>query len=358
MIDRFIARISNNCAIRRAGANMVAVMGNPGAQHELVCTLVQKHPSLYLRLAELTGAVFPAHDQIVPAPNSHQVRGGKPLETDGTVRLLQAGRPVWFAQAEVQRRYDLDKYATLHAYHGSEVRNSKTGGQMFVLSVKKGETGKFRDADDQYQPEFTYREAYLSGDDLRPLADPDRPYEERALAAAMIDFSQGIPENARHMLREMSEHDLTVANLYMKAILEEVKDVAMLEEALQPDMFERLRELSSFREYEAKVKAEGKAEAEAEAAEKAQAATAVAAERAVAEAVAATAAAIEKARADSKVEDLIRYLVLSGDPPSSDAIKQISACQDAAVLGFWLMRAYQGEKAADIFAEPQRDPRV
>jgi hypothetical protein len=354
---------------------MLGVMGNPGAQHELVCTLVQKHPSLYLRLAELTGAVFPAHDQIVPAPNSHQVRGGKPLETDGTVRLLQAGRPVWFAQAEVQRRYDLDKYATLHAYHGSEVRNSKTGGQMFVLSVKNGETGKFRDADDHYQPEFSYRGAYLSGDDLRPLADPDRPYEERALAAAMIDFSQGIPDNARRMLREMSERDLTIANLYMKAMLEEVQDVAMLEEALQPDMFERLRELSSFREYEEKVKAEGKAEAEAEAAENAKAATAEivemakadvekaktdaaeAVEKVKADAAAAEALAVAKARADSKADDLIQYLGVRGDRLSGDVIRRIIACEDVTVLNAWLDRAYKGEKAVDIFAEPQLQPR-
>jgi hypothetical protein len=320
---------------------MLAIMGNPGAQHELVCTLVQKHPSLYLRLAELAGAAFPAHDQIVPAPNSHQMRGGKPLETDGTARLLRAGVPVWFAQAEVQRRYDLDKYATLHAYHGSEVRNSRTGGQMFVLSIKNGETGKFRDADDRHQREFCYRGAYLSGDDLRPLAAQGRSFEERALAAAMTDFQKGIPENARRMLREMSEHDLTIANLYMKAILEEVPDVAMLEEALQPDMFERLRELSSFREYEAKVKAEG----EAEAVEKAEAAAA-----------AAQALAVEKAWADSKAEVLIQYLGLRHDWPSADAIRQIGACQDSAVLTSWLERAYQGEKAADIFAQPRQQP--
>ena len=39
--------------------------------------------------------------------------------------------------------------------------------------------------------------------------------------------------------------------------------VTMLGEVLQPDMFEKLRHLESFREYEAKVKAEGKAEADA-----------------------------------------------------------------------------------------------
>jgi hypothetical protein len=339
-------------------------MGNPGAQHELVCTLVQQNPSLYLRLAEIAGTAFPAHDQIVPAPNSHQVRRGKPIETDGTARLLRAGRTVWFAQAEVQRRYDLDKYATLHAYHGSEVRNTRTGGQMFVLSVKNGETSKFRSADARHQQEFSYCGAYLSGDDLRPLAEPDRPFEERALAAAMTDFQKGIPQNARRMLGEMYERDLTVANLYLKTMMEEVPDMTMLEEALQPDMFERLRELSSFREYEAKVKAA----ADAEAAEHAKAGTAKAVEKVKADAAAAEALAVKKikadaaaaealavakARADSKADALIQYLGVRGDRLSGDIARRIITCEDVTLLNAWLDRAYKGEKAADIFSQPQ-----
>jgi uncharacterized protein YijF (DUF1287 family) len=83
-------------------------------------------------------------------------------------------------------------------------------------------------------------------------------------------------------------------------------------------------------------------------------AAAATAKRAKAEAVEAAAAAIEKARADSKAEDLIQYLVLRGDPPSGDVIRRIGACEDATVLGSWLLRAYDGEKAAEIFPESQR----
>jgi hypothetical protein len=171
------------------------------------------------------------------------------------------------------------------------------------------------------------------------------------------------------MLSEMFEHDLTVANLYMKAMMEEVKDVAMLEEALQPDMFERLRELSSFREYEAKVKAAAAAEAAesakvgtAKAVEKikadAAAAEALAVKKIKADAAAAEALAVARARADSKADDLIRYLGVRGERLSGDIARRIITCEDVTVLTAWLDRAYQGEKAADIFAEPQRDPRV
>jgi hypothetical protein len=136
---------------------MLTGMGNPGAQHELVCTLVHKNPSLVLRLAEITGEPLPDHDQIVAAPDSHQVRGGTPLTTDGTVRFLRDGKPAGFAQAEMQRRYSLDKLATLRAYHGSEVRNTKAGGVMFVLTPDSAEATKFRDEDHRRQQEFAYR---------------------------------------------------------------------------------------------------------------------------------------------------------------------------------------------------------
>jgi hypothetical protein len=215
-------------------------MGNPGAQHELVCTLVQRHPSLFLRLAELAGRELPAHDQIVQAP------------------------------------------------------------------------------------------------------------EERALAAALTDFGRGIPEDARRMLAEMYDQDLTIANLYLKAMIEEVPDMSTLEEALQPDMFERLRELSSFRDYEAKLEAKLKAELEAEAAEKLQAQAAALAERARAEVV----VEAERARVDSLADALIQFFALRDDGPSPYAISQIRWCRESAVLSSWLLRAYRGQKSARIFPEP------
>lgn len=96
----------------------------------------------------------------------------------------------------------------------------------------------------------------------------------------------------------------------------------MLGEVLQPDMFEKLRHLESFREYEAKVKAEGKAEADA-------------------------------AATSRHLKD---FLVLRGDAPSKYALNAISACQDADVLEAWLKRAYLGETSAQLFPEP--DPRA
>lgn len=99
--------------------------------------------------------------------------------------------------------------------------------------------------------------------------------------------------------------------------LPEHDEVAAVGEALRPDMFERLRELESFREYEAKVKAEGKAETEV---------------------------AI-------RAEDLKDFLVLRGDAPSGHALRTISACSDVDVLAAWLKRAYLGETSAQLFPE-------
>ncbi len=80
--------------------------------------------------------------------------------------------------------------------------------------------------------------------------------------------------------------------------------MTMLGEALRPDMFERLRELESFREYEAKV--EARAEAKADAAAKARRRAAKADAEAKAE-----------AEADSTIAgNLNEFLVLRGDAPS------------------------------------------
>jgi hypothetical protein len=293
---------------------MLVGMGNPGAQHELVCTLVHKNPSLVQRLAEITGDTFPYHDQVVAAPNSHQVRDGAPLTTDGTVRFLRDGNPAGFAQAEMQRRYSLDKLATLRAYHGSEVRNTKAGGVMFVLSPDSTEARKFRDADHRRQQEFAYHGRYLSREDLAPLAAADRPLAERACAAAAADFTQGVPEIAPSLLTELLEHDLTVAVLYFRTMTEECPNMTMVEEALQPDLLAKLRQMPSFGTWEAEAEARGRAEGEANA--------------------------------------LIQYFSARGDAPSVYAFSLIRGCVNADVLSNWLARAYLGEKSADIFPEP------
>lgn len=49
-------------------------MGNPGAQHEYACTVVQKYPGLALRLGEIADAKIPEHDLVVASPNTHQLR--------------------------------------------------------------------------------------------------------------------------------------------------------------------------------------------------------------------------------------------------------------------------------------------
>jgi hypothetical protein len=117
----------------------------------------------------------------------------------------------------------------------------------------------------------------------------------------------------------MSRSDLTLADLYLRTIVEEVPDMTMVGEALRPDMFERLRELESLREYEAKVTAEAKAEV----------------------GVATTAA------------NLKEFLILRGDAPAEHALDAISACRKADVRAAWLKRAYLGETAGRLFPEPK-----
>jgi hypothetical protein len=55
------------------------------------------------------------------------------------------------------------------------------------------------------------------------------------------------------MLMELTSGDGTLANLYFRTMLEEAPKMTMLEAALTPEMLERLRELESFRDYEARV---------------------------------------------------------------------------------------------------------
>ena len=107
----------------------------------------------------------------------------------------------------------------------------------------------------------------------------------------------------------------------------------MLGATLWPDMFERLRELESFRKYEAKVRAE--AAAEIEAAVKAQLAEVKA-----------------RAEAATVAGNLKDFLVLRGDAPSGRVLHTISACSSADVLAAWLKRAYLGDTPAQLFPEP------
>ena len=301
-----------------------------------------------MRLAEIARVKVPVHEFAVAAPNSHQLPGRPPIETDATVRFVRGGEPVYFAQVEVQKEYRLDKYATLYAYHGSEVSKAKTGGHMIVLSPRKAEAEQFRGAENEFGEEYAYHGSYLSGEDLEPMAGKDRPFEERCLAVGMTDFSRGVPEIARGMLRETAAKDITVANLFFRTIMEEVSDVSMVEDVLQPDILEKLRGLKAFRDYEERVKAEAEAVAKEEAEARAQAARA----EAEAKAEARTEAAAAKATLTATADALIDCFLARDEKPSAHAIRQISACADVRQLSVWLNRAHKGETSAEIFPEP------
>jgi hypothetical protein len=274
------------------------------------------------------------------------LRDGSTVHTDGTVRLLREGKPVFFATVEMQRRFTKDKYTTLHAYHGSGVRNVNVGGHLFVLSDQASEAARFRAEDAARRAELAFAGSFHSGMDLEAIRDEKRlSLGARAMPAALAEFGTGVPDWAQELLAEMSHSDLTLADLYLRTIVEEVPEMTMVGEALRPDMFERLRELESFREYEAKVKAEADAEAKAEA-EVAAKVAAAAAEAQLAEAKAQT-------ETTTIASNLKEFLVLRGDAPSAHALHAISACSSADVLAAWLKRAYLGETSAQLFPEPK-----
>ena len=198
-------------------------MGNPSARHELVCAIVQRYPDAVVALAEAVGVQLPEHDQVVAAPDAHWLRDGPTVHTDGTVRLLREGKPVFFATVEMQRRFGKDKYATLYAYHGSAVRNVYAGGHLFVLSDRASEVTQFRAEDAVRRAEFAFAGSFHSGKDLEAMRDAKRlSLGARALPAALAEFGAGVPESARELLDEMSRSDLTLADLYFRSIVEEV----------------------------------------------------------------------------------------------------------------------------------------
>src|SRR5262245_10149276 len=107
--------------------------------------------------------------------------------------------------------------------------------------------------------------------------------------------------------------------------------MTMLEAALTPEMLERLREVESFRDYEARSQAKAEAEAWAEARVEAR---------------------VEAKMAEVIAGNLKDFLVMRGDKPTKHAFKAIRASRDADELNAWLKRAYQGETSAQLFPEP------
>ena len=292
-----------------------------------MCAIAQRYPESVVALAKAAGVPLPEYDEAVPAPDAHHLRDGRTVYTDGTVRLLRKGRPVFFATVEMQREFRRGKYATLYAYHGSGVSKISAGGHLFVLSDQASETAKFRAEDAERRAEYTFAASFHSGQDLTTLEDEKLPLAARAIPGALADFSANVPRT-QAMLGELRDADPTIANLYFRAIVEGVPKI-MLGEIVRPDMFEKLRDLDGFREYEAKVEAEVTAKVEAEAD-----------------------ARVARAEADTLARALTDLLVLRGDEPSDYALASIEACRSAVKLAAWLKRASLGETAAQLFPEP------
>ena len=189
------------------------------------------------------------------------------------------------------------------------------------------------------------------GADLEKLRDAaDLSLGARAMPAAMADLTAGVQGWAREVLEELSVGDLTLADLYFQTMLEEVPKMTMVGEALRPELLERLRELESFRDYEARVKAEATTEARAEAEASVEAMVEAQIE---AKTRAKVAEAKAEAEAEVKAEALKDFLIFRGDVPSEYAINTITACQNPALLSAWLKRAYLGATSAQLFPEPE-----
>ena len=293
-----------------------------------MCAIAQRYPESVVALAKAAGVPLPEYDEAVPAPDAHHLRDGRTVYTDGTVRLLRKGRPVFFATVEMQREFRRGKYATLYAYHGSGVSKISAGGHLFVLSDQASEAAKFRTEDAEHRAEYMFAASFHSGQDLTALEDEKLPLAARAIPGALADFSANVPRT-QAMLGELRDVDPTIANLYFMAIVEGVPKT-MLGEIVRPDMFEKLRDLEGFREYEAKVEAEVTAKVEAEAD-----------------------ARVARAEADTLARALTDLLVLRGDEPSDYALASIEACRSAVKLAAWLKRASLGEAAAQLFPQPE-----
>lgn len=295
-------------------------MAKAGAQHELVGLLINEFPDLAERLAEVAGVKFPGHDRAVAAPNSHRLRDGTTVETDTTVRLLDSTRTAYFAQVEMQREYRWDKLTTLRAYHGSEVRKSQSGGHVFVLSPKHAVAARFRAEEARSGEELAFRVSYLSGRDVVVLGGEGRPFRERALALAATDFEQGIPSSAAGMLAEMRDHDDLMADLFFLAIIESGASQQEVEERVfSPLAKENFESLPSVKAWREQIHTQGTDEGRVQ------------------------------GRTEATAHALLSFFAANGQVPSPDALKAIRGCTESSVLEHWLIRAYQGESASQIF---------
>jgi hypothetical protein len=201
---------------------------------------------------------------------------------------------------------------------------------------------------------LAFSASYLTGRDLAPLAAEGRPFEERALAAAVIDFSHGLTDQVIPMLLEMRERDDTVADLFFTAILEECPDESELGEKLSDLAMQRLQGLPSFQRWAARTTERIRAELEAQANERVARAAAEGRAQASMEAAEAQARAAKEAtaaRVGEVVQALQFYFTAKGDVPSLSALTTMNACSDLTTAWYWLSRAYAGETSAEIFPD-------
>jgi hypothetical protein len=125
----------------RPWTTSIVAMSNAKAQHQVICALVEEYPDLAQELAELGEVAVPDHVRPVAAPTNYAMPDGSTVQGDAVVQFHgEDGKARFFAQVEMQRGYSLGKLTTLRAYHGGEVRRSRCGGHMFVLSPKASET--------------------------------------------------------------------------------------------------------------------------------------------------------------------------------------------------------------------------
>jgi hypothetical protein len=216
-----------------------------------------------------------------------------------------------------------------------------------VLSPRDFVAAQFRAEEERRREEYALDVRYLSFADLAPMRDDGQPYPDRALAVALTDFKRvGLTDRAKDMLGEMEDQkDDLLADLLLRAILEECPNDEKLEEAMADIAFERLNRLPTGRKWLDRARAEGRAEGRAEVAE--ARAEVVEARAEVAEAR----AEAEAARVDSKRDDLRDFFLARGEILSPEALTAISKCTDEAVLQNWLMRAYRGESPNLLFAD-------
>jgi hypothetical protein len=312
-------------------------MSNAKALHQLIGNTIEECPEVAVLLAEIAGVKLPDHDQVRSAPNKHRVRGRRAIETDNTVRLLHQGTTRFFAQVETQRKFSPEKLATLRAYHGSEVRNTGCGGHVFVLSPRTSDTRRFRQEEERLREELAFQVSYMAGEDLEPLAAARRPLHARLTAVALADLAQGRTDRAVSLLLELGEQGMeNLAGQLFEAMLEECPDDVNLEEALSEIAMQRLDRLPFAQAWLAKKTAAAREEAARELEEAAR-------ELARARAEAA------KARLDARRGDLVTYFAAKADALTAQALAGIEAATEETVIQSWLMRAYRGETAEQIF---------